>query len=92
MSLTTGVNWIAAFNRLFLLMDRKETSTYCSGPKFLRTCQQIDPGVPGYDQLIQLRNRQGKSTSRSAFYWDIFQAFPEPQKFQFFRIFGTPRS
>lgn len=87
MSMTAGVNWIAAFNRLFLLMDRKETSTYCSGPNFLRTCQQIDPGVPGYDQLIQLRNRQGKSTSRSAFYWDIFQAFPEPEKFQFFRIF-----
>lgn len=85
--MSAGVNWVAAFNRLFLLMDRRETATYCSGPNFLRTCQQIDPGVPSYDQLIQLRNRQGKSTSRSAFYWDIFQTFPEPQKFQFFRLF-----
>ena len=81
------VNWIAAFNRLFLLMDRKDSPTYCSGPNFLRMAQQVDPGVPSYDQLIPMRNHQGKSTSRSAFYWDILLAFPEPHKYQLFRLF-----
>lgn len=59
-----GVNWIAAYNRLFVLLDRSGTPTYYSGPNFLRMVQQVDPGSPSYDQLIPLRNQQGKSTSR----------------------------
>ena len=82
-----SVNWISAYNRLFLLMDRKETPTYVSGPNYLRMAQQIDPGVPSYVQLIDIRNRQGKSNSRSAFYWDVLLGFTETQKHQFFRLF-----
>ena len=85
--MSTSVNWIAAYNRLFLLMDRKDTPTYISGPNFLRMAQQVDPGVPGYDQLIQIRNKQGKSTSRKSYYWDTLQGFTEPQKFLLFRLF-----
>ena len=85
--MSTSVNWIAAYNRLFLLMDRAQTPTYMSGPNFLRMAQQVNPDVPGYDQFIPMRNAQGKSTSRKAFYWDVFQEFTEPQKFQFFRLF-----
>lgn len=82
-----SVNWISAYNRLFALLDRAGTPTYCSGPSFLRMAQQVDPGVPGYDQLIPLRQRQGKSTSRKAFYWDVIQDLPEQQRFQLFRLF-----
>lgn len=81
------INWIAAFNRLFILMDKSGEPTYCSGPNFLRMAQQVDPGVPSYEQLIPLRQGQGKSTSRKAFYWDIFQSLNEQQKLQLFRLF-----
>lgn len=85
--MSLSVNWISAYNRLFLLMDRKDTPTYVSGPNYLRMAQQIDPGVPSYAQLIDIRNRQGKSNSRSAFYWDVLLGFTETQKYQFFRLF-----
>lgn len=83
----SSVNWIAAYNRLFVLLDRSGTPTYYSGPNFLRMAQQVDPGVPSYNQLLQLRQRQGKSTSRRDFYWDIIQDIPEQQRFQLFRLF-----
>jgi hypothetical protein len=81
-----AVNWIAAFNRLFVLLNR-EGATYCSGPNFLRMAQQVDPGSPNYQQLLQLRQQQGKTTSRKDFYWDILQEFPEQYKYQLFRLF-----
>lgn len=83
----SSVNWIAAYNRLFLLLDRKDTPTYCSGPSFLMMAQQIDPGVPSYQQLMPLLQKQNKSTSRKAFYWDVIQGFSEQQRFKLFRLF-----
>jgi hypothetical protein len=82
-----GINWIAAYNRLFLLLDRSNTPTYYSGSSFLRMVQQIDPGSPSYEQLIPLRQSQGKSTSRKSFYWDVIQGLDEQQKLQLFRLF-----
>ena len=82
-----GVNWIAAYNRLFALLDRKETPTYYSGGNFLRTVQQVDPGVPSYEQLIPQRQSQGKSTSRKSYYWDVIQGLPEQQRLQLYRVF-----
>lgn len=87
--MTSGasINWIAAYNRLFLLLDRKGEPTYYSGPSFLRMAQQVDPGVPSYEQLISARQRQGKSTSRKSFYWDVLQEMTEAQRLQLFRLF-----
>lgn len=85
--MNSTVNWIAAYNRLFVLLDRNGTPTYYSGPNFLRMVQQVDPGSPSYEQLIPLRNQQGKSTSRKSFYWDTILALPEQQRFQLFRLF-----
>lgn len=85
--MNSTVNWIAAYNRLFVLLDRNGTPTYYSGPSFLRMVQQVDPGSPSYEQLMPLRNQQGKSTSRKSFYWDTIFALPEQQRFQLFRLF-----
>lgn len=82
-----SINWISAFNRLWHLLDRSNTPTYCSGPSFLRMVQQIDPGSPSYEQLIPLRQSQGKSTYRKSFYWDVIQSLEEQQKLQLFRLF-----
>jgi hypothetical protein len=49
--------------------------------------QQVDDSVPSYNQFIQLRNQQGKSTSRKDFYWDIINGLEDPQKYQLFRLF-----
>lgn len=83
----SSINWIAAYNRFFILWDRKDSPTYLSGPSFLRFVQQIDPGAPSYEQLMSIRNSQGKSTSRKSFYWDVVMALPEPQRFELFRLF-----
>lgn len=85
--MNSAVNWIAAYNRLFILLDRKESPTYYSGGNFLRMVQQVDPGSPSYEQLIPLRQQQGKSTSRKSFYWDAILSLPEQQRFQLFRLF-----
>jgi hypothetical protein len=82
-----SVNWTAAYNRFFMLWDRKDSPTYLSGPSFLRFVQQVDPGAPNYEQLISIRNSQGKSTSRKSFYWDVVMGLPEPLRFQLFRLF-----
>lgn len=82
-----SVNWIAAYNRLFILLDKKDSPTYYGGPTFLRTVQQVDPGSPSYEQLLPQRQSQGKSNSRKAFYWDVIQVLPEDQRFQLYRIF-----
>lgn len=81
-----SVNWISAFNHLFVLWNR-EGPTYCSGTNFLRMAQQVDPGSPSYQQLLQLRQQQGKNTSRKDYYWDIFQEFPDEHKYQLVRLF-----
>lgn len=85
--MTSSVNWIAAYNRLFILLDKRDSPTYYSGPSFLRMVQQVDPGSSSYEQLMPLRNQQGKSTSRKSFYWDTILALPEQQRFQLFRLF-----
>lgn len=82
-----SINWIAAYNRLFILLDRKGSPTYYSGGNFLRMVQQVDPGSPSNEQLIPLRRQQGKSTSRKYFYWDTILGLPEQQRFQLFRLF-----
>jgi hypothetical protein len=81
-----NVNWIAAFNRLFILLNR-EGVTYHSGPNFLRVVQQVDPGFSSYQQLLQIRQQQGKSTSRKDYYWDTLQELSEQHKYQIFRLF-----
>ncbi len=71
-------NWIAIFNRLFVLMNNQgDVATYFSGPKFINTVREFDSYFPDYQQFINLRNEQGKSTSRKIFYYDILMDFDE---------------
>jgi hypothetical protein len=83
------MNWTAPYNRLFKLLDRQGEPTYHDGPAFIRMAQQVDQYIPNYRQLLDERTRQGKSSSRRDFYWDIFRAFSDEQKFQFFRLLIT---
>ncbi|MCB5226908.1 hypothetical protein JAO78_008775 [Alishewanella sp. 16-MA] len=81
-----SVNWITAYNRLFKIINAGG-DCYYGGSAFIQMAQQVDDSIPNYNQFIQLRNQQGKSTSRKDFYWDIINGLEEPQKYQLFRLF-----
>ena len=81
-----SINWISAFNRLFPILDR-EGETYYSGSSFIKMAQQVTYDLPDYQNYIDIRNRQGKSTTRRNFYWDIINALTEQQKYDLFRLF-----
>ena len=81
-----NVNWITAYNRLFKIINN-QGDTYYSGSAFLQLAQQVDDGIPNYNQFIQMRTQQSLSTSRKDFYWDVINGLQDQQKYQLFRIF-----
>lgn len=81
------MNWLAAFSRLFLLLDKKDTPAYHSGGDFIKVIQQYDQGQPGYSLYIKERNNRGLSTSRKDFYWDILKGLDESIRLEVFRTF-----
>lgn len=86
--MSSSVNWIAAYNYLFSsLNDSENKELYVGGSTFCRMVQQVDPGSPSYQQLLPLRQQQGKSSSRKDFYWDLIQGLAEPQRFHLYRAF-----
>lgn len=86
--MTASVNWIAAYNYLFASLNTSDNQQlYVGGSTFCRMMQQVDPGSPSYQQLLALRQQQGKSTSRKDYYWDLIQGLPEAQRFQLYRVF-----
>ena len=85
--MNASANWIAAYNYLFAAFNSENQALYVGGSTFCRMVQQVDPGSPSYQQLIALRQQQGKSTSRKDFYWDLIQGLPEEQRFRLYRVF-----
>lgn len=85
--MNTSVNWIAAYNYLFAALNSENKALHVGGSTFCRMVQQVDTGSPSYQQLIALRQQQGKSTSRKDFYWDLIQGLPEEQRFRLYRVF-----
>lgn len=81
------VNWIVAFNRLFMAINKEGTPTYCGGSEFLKMVRQVDPDTLTYSQLMEDRKARGLSQSRKDYYLDLIKALPEPQRFQLFRLF-----
>ena len=71
------MNWAVTFNRLFELIDKGNTPNYFSGPRFIRKAKEIDPNFPAYQQFIDQRRAELKSTSRRDYYYDILLTFDE---------------
>lgn len=82
------IPWITAFNLLFPLISNKhitaESDTslfetpelnpaYYSGSRFIKLAQQFNPEIPHYKELIDIRQQQGKSTSRESYFHDILK-------------------
>jgi hypothetical protein len=69
---TIPMNWIEIFNRLFeLINNQQDSATYFSGPRFIQTVKEFEIYFPDYQQFIDQRSREGKSTTRKIFYYDI---------------------
>jgi TIR domain len=72
------MNWIEIYNRLFeLINNQADVATYFSGPRFINTVREFERYFPDYSQFIEQRNREGKSTSRKIFYYDILLELKE---------------
>jgi hypothetical protein len=78
------MNWIEIYNRLFEVINvQGAASTYFSGPRFINTLKEFNKYHPDYTQYINLRNEQGKSTSRRIFYYDIIMELDENTRVDF---------
>lgn len=74
------MNWAVIFNRLFELIDQDGTANYFSGPRFMRKVREIYPYFPTYQQFIDQRRTEVKSTTRRDYYYDILLSFGEPAR------------
>lgn len=67
-----NVTWTTVFNQVFdLINDKDDAATYISGPKFISIIKEFIPYFPDYTQFIDIRNKEGKSTTRKIYYYDI---------------------
>lgn len=66
----TSINWVAAFNRLFELINQGG-DLYFGGSKFLNVVREVNYSVPSYNQYIEERRNSDKSTSRRDYYYDL---------------------
>lgn len=71
------MNWAIIFNRLFELIDQDGTPNYFSGPRFMRVVREIDTYFPTYQQFIDQRRAEMKSTTRRDYFYDILLGFDE---------------
>ena len=73
------MNWVRVFNRLFTIINI-EGDTYFSGSRFISKVREIDPYFANYSQYIEQRNKEGKSTSRKDYYYDILMSFDDQNR------------
>ena len=70
-----AINWVPIYNRLFALIDRQGESYY-SGPRFNGKVREVDPYFANYNQYVDARRGDGKSTSRRDYFYDILLELP----------------
>jgi hypothetical protein len=73
------MNWLRVFNRLFEIINI-DGETYFSGPRYIRKVREIDSYFANYNQYIEHRNKEGKSTSRKDYFYDILLSFNDPNR------------
>jgi len=78
------MNWIEIYNRIFEIINvQDDARTYFSGPRFIKLLKKIDKYHPDYKQYIDIRNQEGKSTSRRIYYYDILMKLEENDRINF---------
>lgn len=79
------VDWLRVFNRLFELINI-DGPCYFSGVRFISVACELDPYFPDYEQYIEKRRAQKKSTSRKRFFYDILMELPEERRAKFIMV------
>lgn len=64
------LEWRRIYNRLLKILN-SGGDAYFSGPKFINVVKRIDDRLSNYGDYIEERRREGKSTSRKDFFYDI---------------------
>ncbi len=67
--------WIKKYNKLFEVINKKETDAYFSGPRFLKLIKEFDTSFLDYTQYIEYRRTKGLNTSRKNYFYDILTMF-----------------
>ena len=66
-------NWIAAWDKLWNLIDVQGKTYYITGPTYLQLIGEIDNSIEtNYNRYIEYRNDKGLSTSRRDYYRDLW--------------------
>jgi hypothetical protein len=75
------IDWLAAYNRLYKFLDGYK------GADFIRVVQDVDPDLPHYNDYMQKRREEEKSTSKKDYFKDILLSYPDDIKHHLFEIF-----
>lgn len=77
--MTTKLNWLPIYNRLFEIINTQGDSYY-TGPMFLGAVSSINYNLPTYKTYIDDRVSKGKSTSRKDYFYDLLMEQPEDER------------
>ncbi|RYZ91086.1 MAG: TIR domain-containing protein [Proteobacteria bacterium] len=77
----TQRTWVEIYNRLFeLVNNQSDTATYFSGPRFINTVRKTLTYHPTYEQFMAIRKKEGRSTTRKDYYYDILFEMSEKDR------------
>ena len=70
------------YNRLFEIINPNDRSAdrYFSGPRFISKVREVEPYFPNYGQYLSERRRNGESTSRRDYFYDILLDLEEAER------------
>lgn len=77
-------DWTAAYRRLYKFLDNYK------GSQFIKIVQQVDPDLLDYNDYIEKRRNEDKSTTKKDYFKDILLSYPDDIKHHLFDIFLNP--
>ncbi|MCW3106378.1 MAG: hypothetical protein JWQ09_884 [Segetibacter sp.] len=75
------VDWLAAYTRLYPFLDGN------TGSQFIKKVQQFDPDLLDYNDYIEKRRQEEKSTTKKQYFRDILLSYPENIRLKLFEFF-----
>ena len=69
------INWVREYNKLLVTINKSES--YFSGGTFINIIREFDPYFHDYNQYLAYRRKEGLSTSRKDYFYDILMGFKE---------------
>lgn len=77
-------DWTAAYRRLYKFLDGY------TGSQFIKTVQKVDPDLLDYNEFIEKRRNEEKSTTKKDYFKDILFSYTDDIKHHLFEIFLMP--